>query len=193
MRRRDGVSYFHWRRQSLSRAGIKRGRVFHGVKEARTKIRKRARWIDREEYHAWDGERERERDARWRETMSREKESNGRLSGAKWSEVEWRSWRPVISARFMLFRVFASGSAGKKGGRRRRRRWLRPRNINTLNSLSTLPEPEHMLTSHNYALLLFHPLRVGERTTGPEMARPKGSGRLRATASLPISNNKTAP
>lgn len=46
---------------------------------------------------------------------SREKESNGRLSGAKWSEVEWRSWRPVISARFMLFRVFASGSAGKKG------------------------------------------------------------------------------
>jgi len=48
------------------------------------------------------------------ERSSREKESNGRLSRAKWSEVEWRSWRPVISARFMLFRVFASGSARKK-------------------------------------------------------------------------------
>ena len=52
-------------------------------------------------------------------------------------------WRPVISARFMLFRVFAGGPA----------RWSRPRNINTLNSLSTLPS-SHMLTSHNYALLL---------------------------------------
>lgn len=49
-----------------------------------------------------------------KERWSREKESNGRLSGAKWSEVEWRSWRPVISARFMLFRVFASGSAGEE-------------------------------------------------------------------------------
>jgi len=68
--------------------------------------------------------RDGKKDARDEERPSREKESNGRLSGAMWSEVEWRSWRPVISARFMLFRVFASGSAGKK-----RRRWLRPRNI----------------------------------------------------------------
>jgi len=29
--------------------------------------------------------------------------------------VEWRSWRPVISAGFMLFRVFASGSAAEQG------------------------------------------------------------------------------
>jgi len=77
-----------------------------------------SRWIDRGEARGHKdkeregGERERERE---RGRGNREKESNGRLSGAKWSEVEWRSWRPVISAGFMLFRVFASGSAAEQG------------------------------------------------------------------------------
>lgn len=36
-------------------------------------------------------------------------------SEAKWSEVEWRSRRPVISARFMLFRLFAVGLGEREG------------------------------------------------------------------------------
>lgn len=72
--------------------------------------------MDRYSRAARDRDKERERETEG-EKGNREKESNGRLSGAKWSEVEWRSWRPVISTGFMLFRVFASGPAGEQGCR----------------------------------------------------------------------------
>lgn len=168
------------------------GRVFHGVKEARTKIRvrRRARRIDREKYRACGGGGGGGREG-GRERENREKESNGRLSGAKWSgEVG-----DLLLARGLCsFGFLPVAPPERRGGGER---WLRPRNINTLNSLSTLAEPEHMLTSYNYALLLFRPARVGERTTAERESQAEGwHGRFRANASLSShfgSNNKTVP